>query len=593
MIIQETTKMSEREKMAARNSNFCYLLNALYPVGSIYVSKDPTEPSELFGGSWKRIKERFIWAIGDNENPGDTGGEKTHTLSVDEMPSHAHSPSDFNVNGNWVPATDAMSRTRYNSDSAGTKYIPSGDSLSDWKWGKTSLSGGSAPHNNMPPWEGFYIWERIKSDVPMGGSAGMLLADQTYNPESANAQSGIAVAQAVETCSPAIVTASDTGKALSIPDSSESVLKGLTAYGESTQDGTPTPDSPVEIESIENPVISIYGKNLFDVENMKLTASNAFNNNPNYAPKFENGIFYSGGQSENIAGKSFYVEVHGSQVTFSCKRISNEICNGEIREFDSVDENGVMVNSSILVNIENMSANYITTLNPTKRYIGFAFYSATKYGTQLIDMQIEVGSTASSYELYNGEQTLTIPYTFRGLKNTNGDWVARDELKVGNGKVEIVRNVGIVELKGTETFTKLVRGEDYVLFYTAISNYQRFYGLCNYYKVVTSGAVAGQCSLSDKLYFGDSRFTAVADFKSWLSTQYSAGNPVVYYYSFETAAVEDITATEAGQALLALKTNYPTTSVISDIDLNLTYRADTKNYIDNKIAALTALTLEG
>ena len=73
--------MSEREKMAARNSNFCYLLNALYPVGSIYVSKDPTDPSELFGGSWKRIKEKFIWAIGDNENPGDTGGEKTHTLT--------------------------------------------------------------------------------------------------------------------------------------------------------------------------------------------------------------------------------------------------------------------------------------------------------------------------------------------------------------------------------------------------------------------------------------------------------------------------------------------------------------------------------
>ena len=160
MIIQETTKMSECEKMAARNSNFRYLLNALYPVGSIYVSKDPTDPAELFGGSWKRIKERFIWAIGDNENPGDTGGEKTHTLSVDEMPSHAHSPSDFDVNGNWVPATDAMSRTRYNSDSAGTKYIPSGDSLADWKWGKTSSVGGSAPHNNMPPYYGVYIWIR-------------------------------------------------------------------------------------------------------------------------------------------------------------------------------------------------------------------------------------------------------------------------------------------------------------------------------------------------------------------------------------------------------------------------------------------------
>ena len=60
MIIQETTKMSEREKMAARNSNFCFLLNALYPVGSIYVSKDPTDPAELFGGSWTAIAIVFV-----------------------------------------------------------------------------------------------------------------------------------------------------------------------------------------------------------------------------------------------------------------------------------------------------------------------------------------------------------------------------------------------------------------------------------------------------------------------------------------------------------------------------------------------------
>lgn len=86
--------------------------------------------------------------------------------------------------------------------------------------------------------------------------------EQTFSDTSENPQSGTAVAealsdyvpkavaQAVDTCSPAIVTASDTGKALSIPDSSESVIRGLTGYGESTQDGTPTPDSPVEIVSI-------------------------------------------------------------------------------------------------------------------------------------------------------------------------------------------------------------------------------------------------------------------------------------------------------------------------------------------------------
>lgn len=601
MIIQETTKMSEREKMAARNSNFCYLLNALYPVGSIYVSKDPTDPAELFGGSWKRIKERFIWAIGDNENPGDTGGEKTHTLSVDEMPSHAHSPSDFDVNGNWVPATDAMSRTRYNSDSAGTKYIPSGDSLSDWKWGKTSSVGGSQPHNNMPPWEGFYIWERIESDVPMGGSAGMLLADQTYNPESANAQSGIAVAQAIDTCSPAIITASDTGKAISIPDSSESVIRGLTAYGESVQDGTPTPDSPVEIVSIENPTINVYGKNLFDCENApKFSGSN------DISSRTKNTITLSGGRTgATYISCNFALDIPiGTKLTLSGEWTASGSNQGGVRVcyFDPGTNRvySATGSSNGLMNTSGGSKSFVITApNSANDTLILLLYMNTEGSFVSGDtityknVMVNIGETASNYQPYIEPQTLTIPYTFRGLKNTSGDWVARDELRVGDGKVEIVRNVGIVELKGTETFRKLVRGEDYVLFYTAISNYQRYYGLCNYYKVVASGATAGQTSLSDRLYFGENRFTEVTDFKSWLSTQYSAGNPVVYYYGFETAAVEDITATEAGQALLALKTNYPNTSVISDIDLNLTYRADTKNYIDNKIAALTALTLEG
>lgn len=50
----------------------------------------------------------------------------------------------------------------------------------------------------------------------------------------------------------------------------------------------------------------------------------------------------------------------------------------------------------------------------------------------------------------------------------------------------------------------------------------------------------------------------------------------------------DITDTEIGNKLLSLRTNYPSTTVVSDGTLELSYIADTKNYIDNKIAALQA-----
>lgn len=49
-----------------------------YPIGSIYMSFNSTEPSILFGGTQERIKDRFVLAAGDSYTAGATGGETTH-----------------------------------------------------------------------------------------------------------------------------------------------------------------------------------------------------------------------------------------------------------------------------------------------------------------------------------------------------------------------------------------------------------------------------------------------------------------------------------------------------------------------------------
>ena len=66
------------------------LLNFCYPIGSIYWSGVATNPHDLFGGTWEQIKDKFVWAKGDNDVLDATGGEKTHTLTTTEMPSHTH-----------------------------------------------------------------------------------------------------------------------------------------------------------------------------------------------------------------------------------------------------------------------------------------------------------------------------------------------------------------------------------------------------------------------------------------------------------------------------------------------------------------------
>ena len=61
-----------------------------YPVGSIYMSVNSTSPATLFSGSWQRIQDRFLLCAGSTYAAGSTGGEATHKLTIDEMPSHSH-----------------------------------------------------------------------------------------------------------------------------------------------------------------------------------------------------------------------------------------------------------------------------------------------------------------------------------------------------------------------------------------------------------------------------------------------------------------------------------------------------------------------
>jgi hypothetical protein len=126
----------------------------LYPVGSVYISFDPTDPGTLFGGTWEQIKDRFLLAAGDTYAAGSTGGEATHTLTVDEMPSHSH---DFDRQ-QWhlsdeisIASSDAIINWREHIERAFTD---------DAFKGSVNNSGGSQPHNNMPPYLAVYMWKR-------------------------------------------------------------------------------------------------------------------------------------------------------------------------------------------------------------------------------------------------------------------------------------------------------------------------------------------------------------------------------------------------------------------------------------------------
>lgn len=123
-----------------------------WPVGSIYGSDDPTNPEELFGGTWEPIKDRFILAAGDTYAAGSTGGEATHTLTRDEMPKHSHYGTTVTVGASSAVIEHFMAKglTRHNDADVGKNGYPV----------YTSTEGGDAAHNNMPPFYAAYAWRR-------------------------------------------------------------------------------------------------------------------------------------------------------------------------------------------------------------------------------------------------------------------------------------------------------------------------------------------------------------------------------------------------------------------------------------------------
>lgn len=94
-----------------------------HPVGSYYWSSSPTNPSELFGGSWVAVKDKFILAVGDNYNINTSGGAASrsytpagtvggHQLTVAELPTHSHPYSNATaVEGHVLTVAELPSHT--------------------------------------------------------------------------------------------------------------------------------------------------------------------------------------------------------------------------------------------------------------------------------------------------------------------------------------------------------------------------------------------------------------------------------------------------------------------------------------------------
>ena len=126
----------------------------MYPVGSIYQTTSSTfNPQTAWGGTWERIKDRFLLAAGDTYTGGSTGGEATHKLTTQDMPSHAHTMyvNNDGSSSSWSPASGTY---LVKPDCVTTSTKNNGGALAQ------NGAGLGQAHNNMPPYLAVYIWKR-------------------------------------------------------------------------------------------------------------------------------------------------------------------------------------------------------------------------------------------------------------------------------------------------------------------------------------------------------------------------------------------------------------------------------------------------
>lgn len=120
-------------------------IDEIFPVNSVVIMYSDESPASIYGGTWHRMESRFLWACPSTSTIGLTAGEMTHTLTIDEMPSHYH-------------YIDNTGLAWFNAQGSGSNQMWFNASGYAQSW--SQYAGGSAAHNNMPPYVNVAIWRR-------------------------------------------------------------------------------------------------------------------------------------------------------------------------------------------------------------------------------------------------------------------------------------------------------------------------------------------------------------------------------------------------------------------------------------------------
>lgn len=400
------------------------------------------------------------------------------------------------------------------------------------------------------------------------------------------------------------------GTIVNLTDSGEYPIQNLTLYGKSIQDGTPTPDSPIDIQSIGdsgNVDVKLIGKNLLDMSNARTSTSTLGGITVTYigdntysfvgtAESWSVNYWFRGGYTHTTP--LFYLEAGVTYTVVDCAL---------------TEETTQIIASTV--------KNRVATITPsTRRKVTGVrgFGTSPDAAVDITDCRprIFVGSVDLGYEPYKSQSaSIDITEPLRGIPvksggnvTIDGQQYVADTLTINaDGSGEIVRRCGLYILDGAQNKYSPIYG-----YWSSPPNTVKSFRF-NQNQVIKGSPIISnklanlrtwneerECACATETAIdanlSNERLGVTVDSTGVESVDaliaYTSENPIDFIYCRLNPTTEQLTSSQV-QAFLTLHTYKPISNIYNTDGafIEATYIADTKLYIDNKFNALTSAIL--
>jgi|GEM_PF-410668 len=234
-----------------------------------------------------------------------------------------------------------------------------------------------------------------------------------------------------------IFTGSETGNPLNVDDAFPAPLCGLTVYGRSTQDGTPTPDAPVPIVSAgENGsvAVKVTGKNLFYEQGFQQYFINSVADRVGLAVGNVSSVL------QVVTGAKYYVTRNKIGTKF------------RVAVVDALPTKGSMVRPSSAINADSKRQ---VEISATSKYMVIQCEDEAAFSELMVSL--DSSTTYSSYR----EQLLTLP-TPNGLPGipvtSGGNYTDQSGQQWVCDEVDLKRGVKVQRVNAVDLSTGVITG---------------------------------------------------------------------------------------------------------------------------------------